>query len=173
MTGASFVQLGFDRIEMLMPGGGVDLDLWCRASPARDFTSILHLIRFGEWAMQIPLGTIGGEVLLQRGWWGRNSREDAGIGYLGDAILRTEQRLAAFDPVLDGRSGIFVYILVCNEGLDYILGIQRLFLHLKLAVYKALTVFFLLREQFGMNVQCTRSILRRQCFYHIGVLFAS
>ena len=59
---------------------------------------------------------------------------------------------------------------MCNEGLDYIHGIQRLFLNLRLAVYETLTVFFLLIEQLVLNVKCTMSILRRQNFYHICVL---
>jgi hypothetical protein len=89
---------------------------------------------------------------------------------LGKAILRPEQRLAALHPVLDGRESIFVYILMCNECLDYIHGIQWLFLHSRFAVYEALAEVFLLRKQFGLNVQGTRSILRRQRFYHVCVL---
>jgi hypothetical protein len=98
-------------------------------------------------------------------------RENARVGgYLGRAILRTEQRFAPFHSVLDGQKGIFVYILMCNEGLYYIHGIQGLFLNSRLAVYEALTVFFFLFEQLGLNVKCTMSILRGQNFYHICVL---
>ena len=45
-----------------------------------------------------------------------------------------------------------------------------MFLNARLAVYEALTVFFLLGEQLVLNVKCTMSILRRQNFYHICVL---
>ena len=57
-----------------------------------------------------------------------------------------------------------------NECLYYIHRFQRLFLDARFAVYEALSEFFLLSEQFGLNVQCMRSILRRQSFYHVCVL---
>lgn len=59
---------------------------------------------------------------------------------------------------------------MCNERIDYIHKIQRLFFHSRFAVYEALAEFFLLGEQFGLNFQCLRSIFEGQSVYHVCVL---